>query len=405
MHEVDLVLTLAGGLTAALVCGVITNWLGLSPLVGYLIGGMLVGPHTPGFVANQTLADQLAEIGVILLMFGIGLHFHLEDLLAVKRIAILGALGQVAIATVLGGLIGAQAGWGWEGALIFGLAMAVASTVVMLRLLEGQQAIRSPAGRIAIGWLVVEDLLTVLALVLLPGLANRAGGSELALGLGLTVVKIIVMILLVYVGGKRLIPWILARADGAGSGEIYTLTILVLALGVAVGSAKVFGVSMALGAFLAGMVVGQTDHGARAAAQAMPMRDAFSVLFFVSIGMLLDPHILVEAPVLVLGVLAVILAAKPLAALFILALLGQPLAIGLRVAAALAQIGEFSFMLTGLGRELGLLDAQASSILVAASIISITLNPLLYRLATMVTPMIKAGANAENVLPRPNTPP
>ena len=300
MHELDLILTLTGGLAAALVCGYVTFRLGLSPIVGYLLAGFVVGPNTPGFVAERHLADQLAEIGVILLMFGVGLQFHLEELLAVRRVAVPGALGQSLVATLLGTLVGVACGWGWSAGLVFGLAISVASTVVLMRVLADNGDLHTPAGHIAVGWLVVEDLFTVLVLVLLPAVFGPGGGvGGVALAVGLAVVKVAVMVALTFVLGGRLIPWLLERAAATRSRELFTLTVLVLALGIAVGSAKLFGVSMALGAFLAGMVVGRSEFSLRAATEALPMRDAFAVLFFVSVGMLFDPRYLLESPGLV----------------------------------------------------------------------------------------------------------
>ncbi len=379
MHEVDLILTLTGGLAAALICGTLTHRAGLSPIVGYLIAGFAVGPNTPGFVADQHLANELAEIGVVLLMFGVGLQFHLEELLAVRRTAILGALGQSLVATVLGTFVGLACGWSTTASLILGLAISVASTVVLIRVLENNHALGRDEGRLAIGWLVVEDLLTVLALVLLPNLVAKGDAWDLTWAVSSALLKLALMVAVIFAAGKRLIPWLFQSADDTDSRELFTLTVLVTALGVAVVAAKVFDVSMALGAFLAGMVVGRSNYSARAAAEAMPMRDAFAVLFFVSIGMLFNPGRLIEAPGPVLGSLAVILLAKPIAALAILVLMKHPLRVSLAVASALAQIGEFSFILGAAGRNLGVLDERATNTLVAASIVSITLNPLLYR--------------------------
>ncbi len=389
MHELDLIPTLTGGLAAALICGTITHRLGLSPIVGYLIGGFLVGPNTPGFVADQRLADQLAEIGVILLMFGVGLQFHLQELLAVRRTAILGALGQSLVATLLGMIVGLACGWTPTASVILGLAISVASTVVMLRVLENNQALDRPEGHLAVGWLVVEDLLTVITLVLLPNLVRQGSAWDLSLAVAMAVLKVGLMVAVTLVAGKRLIPLMLKRAADTDSRELFTLTVLVMALGIAVGAAKIFGVSMALGAFLAGMVVGRSDYSARAATDAMPMRDAFAVLFFVSIGMLFSPRDLLESPGPVLGALAVILIGKPIAALAILGLMRHPLRVSLAVACALAQIGEFSFILGAAGRALGVLDQRATNTLVAASIVSMTLNPVLYRLVDPLDRLIR----------------
>ena len=385
-HNLDLILTLTAGLGAALVFGYLTHRAGLSPIVGYLLAGIAVGPYTPGYRADQNLADQLAEIGVILLMFGVGLHFHIEDLLAVRRIAIPGAIIQSLVATVLGALVAHGFGWGWTAGFVFGLALSVASTVVLIRVLVDNRDLHTPAGHIAVGWLVVEDLFTVLALVLLPALfGNRQEQGNLIATIALAVLKVAALVALTIVVGGRVIPWLLEKVANTRSRELFTLTVLVVALGIAVGSAVVFGVSMALGAFMAGMVVGRSEFSLRAAAEALPMRDAFAVLFFVSVGILFEPAHLLRAPGLVAATLAVILLGKPLAALILVWLLRYPPKVAFAVAVALAQIGEFSFILATLGKELKILSAAAMNTLVAAAIVSITLNPLLYRL---VDPLI-----------------
>jgi CPA2 family monovalent cation:H+ antiporter-2 len=381
MHPFDLILTLAAGLTGAVAFGFLTHRLGWSPIVGYLIAGILVGPHTPGFVADSNLAGQLAEVGVILLMFGVGLHFHLKDLLAVRRVAMAGAAGQSAIATVLGAAAVHLAGWDWTPGLVFGLALSVASTVVLTRVLADNGELRSPTGRIAVGWLVVEDILTVFVLVLLPVLfASPAQSRSLGAALGLAVVKLGVFIAFTLAAGGRLIPWLLSKIAAANSRELFTLGVLALALGIAAGSSYFFDVSMALGAFLAGMVVGQSEFSARAGAEALPMRDAFAVMFFLSVGMLFDPSRVLETPWLTLGTLGIVLAAKPLTAFALVTLLGYGSRVALGVSVALAQIGEFSFLLAGLGRQVGVLPESAMSPLVACAIVSIMLNPVLYRL-------------------------
>ncbi|HEU0007356.1 MAG TPA: cation:proton antiporter [Terriglobia bacterium] len=382
MHDLDLILTLTGGLVAALVFGYLTQRAGLSPIVGYLLAGLVVGPNTPGFVANKQLADQLAEVGVILLMFGVGLQFHLKELLEVRRIAIPGALGQILVATGLGYVIGTGMDWSWAAGTVFGLAISVASTVVLLRVLADNNDLHTPTGHIAVGWLVVEDLFTVLVLVLLPVVfgSDDVAPANVPLALFLAVAKLGALVVFTLVAGGRLIPRVLGHVARMNSRELFTLTILVLALGIAVTSAKLFGASMAIGAFLAGMVVGRSDFSQRAASEALPMRDAFAVLFFVSVGMLFDPKHLAEAPGLVAATLAVVLVGKPLAALIIVWLLRCPIRTGLAVAVALAQIGEFSFILATVARDLGLLPDPAYNALVAASILSISLNPLLYRL-------------------------
>ena len=380
MHNLDLILTLTAGLGAALVLGYITHRLGLSPIVGYLLGGVVLGPFTPGFVADRELAEQMANVGVILLMFGVGLHFHLNELLAVRRVAIPGAMTEIPIATTLGTIVGVSLGWGVAGGIMFGLSLSVASTVVLARVLADHRDLHTQTGRIAIGWLIVEDIFTVVALVLLPALlAPNANPAQIPLAILFTALRIGILVAVTLVVGSRVIPWLLEHMAKIGSRELFTLTVLVLALGIAVGSAKLFGVSMALGAFLAGMVVGQSDFSLRAATEALPMRDAFAVLFFVSIGMLFDPTQLVAAPVAVLLTTAIVMIGKPLTAFSIVWLLRYPPRIALGVAISLAQIGEFSFIFSALGRQLDVLPAAASSSLIAASIISITLNPLLYR--------------------------
>ena len=382
MHELGLITTLTGGFTAALAFGYLTHRLGMSAIVGYLLAGIAVGSHTPGFVADRVMAEQFAEVGVILLMFGVGLQFHLKELLEVRRVAIPGALCQSAVATLLSCLVARWLGWSWPAGIVFGFAVSVASTVVLLRVLVDNNELHTPTGHIAVGWLVVEDILTVFLLVILPVLfgAGAAGSESLLTAIALSLVKIAILIALTFFVGGRLIPWLLEHVAATRSRELFTLTVLVLALGIAVGSAKVFGVSMALGAFLAGMVVKQSDFSFRAASEALPMRDAFAVLFFVSVGMLFNPSHLMEAPGLVLTTLVIILLGKPLAALAIVLVLGYAPRVALSVAVALAQIGEFSFILATVGRDLGVLGESGANTIVAAAIISISLNPLLYRL-------------------------
>ena len=378
MHNLDLILTLAGGLTAALICGYITQRLGLSPIVGYLLAGMAVGPHTPGFVANHGIAEQLAEVGVILLMFGVGLQFHIDELLAVRRVAIPGAVAQSAIATALGAVIARAFGWDWTAGITFGMALAVASTVVLVRILADHHDLHTPTGHIAVGWLVVEDLFTVIALVLLPALFGVQSANP-ALALLFTALKVTALIVFTVTVGTWVIPRILDHVAGTSSRELFTLTVLVIALGIAVGSSLIFGVSMALGAFLAGLVVGRSDYSLRAASDALPMRDAFAVLFFVSVGMLLDPRHLVEAPGMIAATLGVVMIGKPLVAVVLVRAMQYPFKVALAVAIALAQIGEFSFILASIGRELDILSPAAMQTLVAVSIISIVFNPVLYR--------------------------
>jgi CPA2 family monovalent cation:H+ antiporter-2 len=380
MHESSLILTLTGSLAAALALGYVTQRLRLSPIVGYLLAGLLVGPYTPGFVADRNLATELAEVGVILLMFGVGLHFHIKDLLAVRNIAIVGALTQSAVATGLGVLAGRAFEWSWSASIVFGLALSVASTVMLTRVLVDNGDLQTPTGRIAIGWLVVEDIFTVIVLVLLPAMfASNGEGPSVARAVALTIGKLALLVVFTFVLGGRIIPRILNGVAATQSRELFTLAVLVIALGIAVGSTVIFGVSMALGAFLAGMVVGQSEFSLRAASDALPMRDAFAVLFFVSVGMMLDPAALMSSPHLLLATLAIVLLGKPLAAFVIVTVLGYGSKVGVRVAVALAQIGEFSLILATVGDQLNIFPAGATNLIGASSIISLTLNPVLYR--------------------------
>ena len=380
MHSFDLIITLTAGLGVALLFGFITQRIGLSPIVGYLLAGTLVGPHTPGIVVDGQLAEQLAEIGVILLMFGVGLQFHTEELLAVRRVAVPGAILQCSVATAFGAGLAYTMGWGDAGGLVFGVALAVASTVVVVRVLSDNNSLHSPAGHIAVGWLVVEDIFTVLAIVVLPALFDPGQADRpVWMALLLTALKIAALVGFTAIVGSRVIPWVLDKAARTRSRELFTLTVLVIALGIAVGSATVFGVSMALGAFLAGMVVARSDYSQRAAADALPMRDAFAVLFFVSVGMLLDPASLLDSPWLFVGTLAIVLVISPTTTFTFMWLSRQPFKVSLTVAIALAQIGEFSFILSTLGRELSLFSAEGSNTIIATAIVSIVLNPLAYR--------------------------
>jgi CPA2 family monovalent cation:H+ antiporter-2 len=388
MHDAGIVLTLAGGLGAALIFGYITQRLGLSPIVGYLIAGLALGPHTPGMVADVHVAEQFAEIGVILLMFGVGLQFHIEELLAVRRIAIPGAIAQSVVATVLGVIAAHAFGWSWNGAIVFGLALSVASTVVLVRVLSDHHQLHTTAGHIAVGWLVVEDLFTVVVLVLMPALVQGTSRSTLAFSVGVTLLKVAGLVAFAAIVGRRVIPAILDRIAATRSRELFTLTVLALAIGLAVGSAAVFDVSMALGAFLAGMVVGRSDYSLRAATDAIPMRDAFAVLFFVSVGMLLNPFTLFEQPALLLAAILIVIVGKPVTAAAVTALMGQPIRTTLSVSVALAQIGEFSFILVALGRTLGIVSDQTMNVVVATAILSITLNPLAFRLIDPIDRLI-----------------
>jgi K+:H+ antiporter len=379
MGDAALVLTLAGGLGAALVFGYITHRLGLSPIVGYLIAGVAIGPHTPGLVADSHIAEQLAEIGVILLMFGVGLQFHLDELLAVRRIAIPGALVQSGVATLLGATAAHAFGWTWPQAVVLGLSLSIASTVVLVRVLSDNRQLHTAAGHIAVGWLVVQDVLAVLVLVMLPALKSESSFSGLATSMALALVKVAGLAVVAAIVGQRAIPAILDRIAATHSRELFTLTVLALAIGLAVGSAALFGVSMALGAFLAGMVVGRSDYSLRAATDALPMRDAFAVLFFVSVGMLLRPAGLVEHPAQIGTALVIVIVCNPLAAAAVAGLMRYPARTVATVAIALGQIGEFSFILVTLGRDLALVPAEAVDVVVATAIISITINPLAFK--------------------------
>jgi CPA2 family monovalent cation:H+ antiporter-2 len=379
MPETGLILTLAGGLGAALIGGYLTQRLGLSPIVGYLVAGVVVGPYTPGFTADVHLAEQLAEVGVILLMFGVGLQFHLDELLAVRRVAIPGAVLQSLVATVLGALSARALGWEWPAAIVFGLSLSVASTVVLVRVLSDSRQLHTSTGHIAVGWLVVEDVFTVIVLVLLPALAGSPSPGAVAVSLGVTVLKVVGLGIVAAVIGSRVIPVVLDHIAATRSRELFTLAVLALALGLAVSAALVFGVSMALGAFLAGMIVGRSDYSLRAATDALPMRDAFAVLFFVSVGMLLRPAALLDQPVFVLAALLIVLVGKPLTAALVTWLMKYPLRTTLGVSVSLAQVGEFSFMLVTIGRSLGVVPPEALDVVVATAIISITLNPLAFK--------------------------
>ncbi len=343
-HATPLITTIVGGLVLAFILGMLANKLRISPLVGYLLAGVLAGPFTPGFVADTKLAPELAELGVILLMFGVGLHFSLKDLMAVKAIAIPGAIAQIAVATLLGMALSAVLGWSLMTGIVFGLCLSTASTVVLLRALEERQLIDSQRGQIAIGWLIVEDLVMVLTLVLLPAVAGMmeqgdVGFATLAVDMGITIGKVIAFIAIMMLVGRRLVPWIMARSAATGSRELFTLSVLALALGVAFGAVELFDVSFALGAFFAGMVLNESELSHRAAHDTLPLRDAFAVLFFVSVGMLFDPLILIQQPLAVLATLAIILFGKSLAAFFLVRLFGHSQRTALTIAASLAQIG------------------------------------------------------------------
>ena len=399
-HDISLITTIATALGLAFVFGILASRLRMPPLVGYLLAGIVIGPTTPGFVADVGLASQLAEIGVMLLMFGVGLHFSLDDLLAVRGIAVPGAIVQILAATVLGA--GTALLWGWPlgGALVFGLALSVASTVVLLRALEGRGLLESINGRLAVGWLVVEDLVMVLVLVLLPALAGvlggRAEGVEAASGaglwstLGIMLVKVTAFVALMLVAGRRVFPrllWLVART---GSRELFTLCVLAAAVGVAYGASKMFDVSFALGAVFAGMMLRESEFSHRAAEESLPLRDAFSVLFFVSVGMLFDPSVLVEEPAKVLAVAAIIMVGKTLAAIVLVLMFRYPFNTALTVGASLAQIGEFSFILAGMGVALELLSPEGQSLILAGALISIALNSLVFTAIEPVQAFVRA---------------
>ncbi|MHC2995933.1 cation:proton antiporter domain-containing protein [Tepidiphilus sp. HLB4] len=386
-HNISLITTLAAGFGIALILGFLAERIRVPALVGYLVAGIIIGPGTPGFVADVQLASQLSEIGVMLLMFGVGLHFSLDDLLAVKRIAVPGAVVQMGLATLLGMAVAWGWDWSWGSGLIFGLSLSCASTVVLLKALESRGVLESMNGRIAVGWLVVEDLATVLVLVLLPPLAGVLGGSEAAhaaaakplwITIGQTLLQVGAFLALMLVAGRRVLPWMLWQVSRTGSRELFTLAVVASAIGIAYGAAALFSVSFALGAFFAGMVMRESEFSHRAAEESLPLRDAFSVLFFVSVGMLFDPAILVEQPWHVLAVLAIIIFGKSVAALALVLAFRYPLNTALIVSASLAQIGEFSFILAGLGLSLGLLPAEGMSLVLAGALISIALNPVLF---------------------------
>jgi monovalent cation:H+ antiporter-2, CPA2 family len=382
MHSLDLVSVLVGGLAAALLFGLVAHRCHLPPIVGYLLAGVLVGPHTPGFVAHEGIASQLAEVGVVLLLFGVGLEFHLETLLNVGRVAVPAALAQIVIVTGAAAAIMRFFGFELTAGLVLGIAVSVSSTVVLMRVLAERGELHTPDGHLAVGWLVVEDLVTVLVLVLLPGLVSTGGDpGKLVMNAGIATLKLGALVAFTLLAGGRLIPWLLNRVVATKSRELFTLAVLVVALGIGFAAAKLFGASMALGAFLAGMVVGRSDFAFRAASEALPMRDAFAVLFFVSVGMLFDPSFLLERPGLVAATLGLVMLAKPLAATLMLLVLRRPARSSVMLGVGRGQIGEFSFILAALGTELEVLPGAASSALVAASILSITLNPLLFKLA------------------------
>ncbi|AJC65536.1 MULTISPECIES: YbaL family putative K(+) efflux transporter [Dickeya] len=387
MHDntTPLISTMAVGLVLAFLLGILANRLRISPLVGYLVAGVMVGPFTPGFVADTQLAPEIAELGVILLMFGVGLHFSLRDLMAVKSIAIPGAVAQIVMATLLGAGLSSILGWSLPEGLVFGLCLSTASTVVLLRALEERQLIDSQRGQIAIGWLIVEDLAMVLTLVLLPAFADMlktdtANTSKLLQDLAITLGKVVAFITLMVVVGRRVVPWVLAKSASTGSRELFTLAVLAMALGIAFGAVKLFDVSFALGAFFAGVVLNESELSQRAAHDTLPLRDAFAVLFFVSVGMLFDPMILIREPLAVLATLLIIVIGKSMAAFLLVHMFGHSRRTALTISASLAQIGEFAFILAGLGISLGMLSENGRNLVLAGAILSIMLNPLLFAL-------------------------
>jgi len=383
-HDVTLIATFAIGFVLAFIFGYVANRLRLPPLVGYLVAGVVIGQLAPGLVATSAIAGQLAEIGVILLMFGVGLHFSVADLMAVRRIAILGAVAQIGVATAIGVVMAKFWGWSLGGGLVLGLCLSVASTVVLLKALEERNEVQTTNGRIAVGWLIVEDLAMVLVLVLLPALApvlggevaggHGAGEQNLALQLGITILKVVAFAAIVLTVGPRVMPWILRQVARTGSRELFTLAVLALSVGIAFGSAALFGVSFALGAFFAGVVLNESDLSHKAAQNSLPLQDAFAVLFFVSVGMLFDPSIIWREPLELAGVLALILVGKALIAVAVVLLMGYPFSTGIFVSAALAQVGEFSFILAGLGIAYNLMPPEGLSLILAGALISISLN-------------------------------
>ncbi|MEJ0018440.1 MAG: YbaL family putative K(+) efflux transporter [Acetobacteraceae bacterium] len=392
-HHTPLIATIVAGLTVAFVLGALAQRLRVSPLVGYVLAGVVVGPFTPGYVADQALANELAEMGVILLMFGVGLHFSLKELLAVRAIAIPGALAQMVVATLLGIGLGYAMGWPPIASFVFGLALSVASTVVLLRALQERRILETDRGRIAVGWLIVEDLAMVLALVIIPALAGVLGPSASATGatgamdtwllpLGATIARVVAFVAFMLIIGRRVIPWILHYTAHTGSRELFRLAVFAIALGVAFGATLLFNVSFALGAFFAGMVLAESELSQRAAEETLPLRDAFAVLFFVSVGMLFNPAVILNDPWPLLATVAIIILGKSVAALTIVRLFRYDMRSALTIAASLAQIGEFSFILAALGVELGLLPAQGRDLILGGAIVSIMVNPVLFGAVT-----------------------
>lgn len=416
-HETALIATIAIGIALAFFLGFVAARLRLPPLVGYLLAGVAIGPFTPGFVGDTGLASQLAEIGVMLLMFGVGMHFSVSDLLAVRRIAIPGALAQITVATLLGLLVARWWGWGTGAGVVFGLCLSVASTVVLLRALEDRRMLDSVDGRVAVGWLIVEDLATVLVLVLLPVLAPSLGGAHdddggggpasagvILTAIGFTLAKVVAFVALMFVVGRRTVPWLLQRVANTGSRELFTLAVLAVALGTAFGASALFGVSFALGAFFAGMVVNGSELSQEAARDSLPLQDAFAVLFFVAVGMLFDPTILLRRPLFVATVVAIVMVGKSAASLLIVLVFRYPVHTAFTISASLAQVGEFSFILAALGKKLGLLPPEGESLIVAAALISITFNPLAFWASSRMAAWVSERPRLAALLERPPGP-
>jgi CPA2 family monovalent cation:H+ antiporter-2 len=412
-HHTPLIALIVIGLVLAFIFGAIAQRLRISPIVGYLLAGVLAGPSTPGFVGDQALANELAEIGVILLMFGVGLHFSLKDLLSVKAIALPGAVAQIAVATLMGMGLAALLGWPWLQGFVFGLALSVASTVVLLRTLQERRLLESERGKIAVGWLIVEDIAMVAALVLVPALAdaidsrgNGAAGAshmiEILKVLGIAFGKVAAFVAVMLIVGRRVIPWILHYSAHTGSRELFRLAVLAVALGTAYGAAMLFDVSFALGAFFAGMILAESELSRQATNETLPLRDAFAVLFFVSVGMLFDPKIVIERPLSLLATIAIIMVGKSVAAFLIVRLFRHPTSTALTISASLAQIGEFSFILAGLGVSLGLLPEAGRDLILAGAIISILLNPLAFTAMERLVPHrpnVGAGGQPREPIP------
>jgi CPA2 family monovalent cation:H+ antiporter-2 len=408
-HDTTLIGTVVAGLGVAFLMGALAQRVKISPIAGYLLAGILVGPFTPGFVADTGLAMQLAEIGVILLMFGVGLHFSLKDLLSVRKIAVPGAIAQIAVASGLGIALGLWLGWSVAGSAVFGLALSVASTVVLLRALQARDMVETEKGRIAVGWLIVEDLAMVLALVLLPAMFGSRGdegqGAGLLQSAGIVLFKVVAFVAFMAVIARRVLPWVLHWVAHTGSRELFRLAVLAIALGVAFGAAVVFDVSFALGAFFAGMILGETQLSRRAAEETLPLRDAFAVLFFVSVGMLFDPMVLVEQPGPVIATVAIIVVGKSVAAYWIVRAFGHGSQTAMTVSVSLAQIGEFSFILAGLGVGLQVLPETGRDLILAGSLLSILFNPIFFTLAVKrIRSEDASGAEAEAAAPASDTP-